>query len=137
MEAPTRSQNIIITTILFYLVVIIFPGEIYSLPMVVNVITELTNLLAEHSKPSIMYGGLPLAAIMILIIATSERMRRKDLLYVLAVCMLAPSVLHAFKENRAVNGWSIMTLSVVPFCVIVAVGFAYFILKWVRRYMRD
>lgn len=137
MNNPSRSQTIIITTILFYLVVLIFPGETFTLPMAVNVIMELTGLMHGYSKPAMMNGVLPLAAVMILMIATSERVRRKDLLYVLSIIMLAPSVLLAFKMNRQINGWSIMTFSVIPFCIVTFVGITYFIVKWVRKYMRD
>ena len=136
MKNPGRSQTIIITTIIFYLVVIIVPGDNFPLPMIANIITELTSLTDGYDKEAMMNGGIPLAAVMILIIATSERIMRKDLLYMLSVCMLCPSVLQAFKENKEVNGWSIMTLSVVPFCIVAAVGFAYFIYKLIKRLIR-
>jgi hypothetical protein len=87
MNNPSRSQTIIITTIIFYLIVIFYPGDNYALPMIVNVITELTNLMQDHSKGPLLNGLVPLAALMILMITTSDRVRKKGLLYILAqVC---------------------------------------------------
>jgi hypothetical protein len=137
MKNPSRSQTIIITTIIFYLIVIFFPGDNYALPMAVNVITELTNLIQDHSKGPLLNGLVPLVALMILMIATSDRVINKSFLFVLAIVMLAPSVLQAFKMNRQINGWSLITFSVLPFCIVAFIGVVYFVMKWVKKYMRD
>jgi hypothetical protein len=137
MNNPSRSQTIIITTIIFYLIVIFYPGDNYALPMIVNVITELTNLMQDHSKGPLLNGLVPLAALMILMITTSDRVRKKGLLYILALIMLSPSVLLTFKMNRQINGWTLITFSVFPFCITAFIGVAYFVMKWIRKYMRD
>jgi len=137
MNNPSRSQTIIITTIIFYLIVIFYPGDNYALPMIVNVITELTNLMQDHSKGPLLNGLVPLAALMILMITTSDRVRKKGLLYILALIMLSPSVLLTFKMNRQINGWTLITFSIFPFCIAAFIGVAYFVMKWIRKYMRD
>lgn len=137
MKNLSRSQTIIVTTILFYLVVLIFPGTTFTLPMVVNVITELTDIFDDPSKETLMNGVLPLIALMILMVATSYRIRQKGILYFIAIGMLIPSVLLAYRMNLQINGWSIMTFSVIPFCIVTFVGVMYFTARWVRSYMRD
>ena len=137
MKNPSRSQTIIITTIIFYLIVIFFPGDNYALPMVVNVITELTNLMHDHSKEPLMNGLVHLVAMMILMIATSDKVVNKSFLYILAIVMLSPSVLMVFKMNRQISGWSLITFSVVPFCIVTCIGVVYFVMKWIKKYMRD
>ncbi|MGP8215002.1 MAG: hypothetical protein ACLQQ4_05515 [Bacteroidia bacterium] len=140
MENSSRSQTIIISTIIFYLVVILMPMDKLFLPMVVNVISVLTEIVlnkALFTVPVILYGLLPLAAIMILMITTSDRIWRKDWLYGISVLMLYPSAWFALKENLRVYKWSIITFSVLPFFIISAVGAVYFIWKWIKYHRHE
>jgi hypothetical protein len=135
MQSAVKQRQIIIGTIILYLV-IFTSGERIPLPMVVSVIMRITSIImGGDSIAAFLYGILPLVAIMLLIIATSERVWVKDVLYMLAVLMLFPSVWFTLRQSIQVNkGFGLIALSEFPFCVIAMVGFVYFGMKWIKRH---
>ncbi|HWY98622.1 MAG TPA: hypothetical protein VNY36_06030 [Bacteroidia bacterium] len=134
MQHPTKQRQIIIGTMILYLV-IFTSGERIPLPMMVNVIMRITSLImGGDGIAAFLYGILPLVAIMLLIIATSERVWVKDVLYMLAVIMLFPSVWFTLHQSIQVNqGFGLIALSEFPFCFISMFGFVYFAAKWIKR----
>jgi hypothetical protein len=137
MENPTKSQTILISTIIFYLI-IFTSGDKIALPIIVDVFTVLTGLMGgDHSMPTIIYGVFPLVAILILIMATSERIKRKNIFYYLSVFMLCPSVWATLKQNMSVNKFGLTTFSILPFAIISMFGFSYFTWKWIKRHRNE
>ncbi|HSY76568.1 MAG TPA: hypothetical protein VK890_06915, partial [Bacteroidia bacterium] len=99
------------------------------------VIMRITSLImGGDSIAAFLYGILPLVAIMLLIIATSERVWVKDILYMLSVIMLFPSVWFTLHQSIQINkGFGLIALSEIPFCFISMFGFVYFAGKWIKR----
>lgn len=135
MQNRIKQHQIIIGTIILYLI-IFTSGEKIPLPMLVSVIMQITSLIMKGDPvAAFLYGILPLVAIMLLIIATSERVWVKDVLYMLSILMLFPSVWFTLHQSIHVNkGFGLIALSEFPFCVIAMVGFVYFGTKWIKRH---